>query len=129
MVMRLPSAQVMIRGHGIEPHFGLPVQWGVCFSLCLVFPLLVFSTLSQINKVLKQNKNKYYLPNCFYPNLHLYSSSGEYVADGYLPQNKLGCSLKMQLPSFSYSNSDLVHLVCGPRVCILSIIPCHCYAP
>ena len=37
------------QGPGIESHIGLPVQWGVCFSLCMLLPLLVLS-LSMTNK-------------------------------------------------------------------------------
>ena len=54
-VKHLPSAQVMISRSWDQPHIGLPVQWGACFSLslchspacaCLFFAL----SLCQINK-------------------------------------------------------------------------------
>ena len=41
----------------MEPHAGLPAQWGVCFSLSLCTSPCSCS-LSQINKILKKKKKK-----------------------------------------------------------------------
>ena len=43
VVERLPSAQVMIPGSWDRALSRAPCSVGVCFSLCLLLPLLVFS--------------------------------------------------------------------------------------
>jgi len=42
-VENLPSAQIVIPGLGSSPMSGVLAQRGVCFSLCLLLPLLVLS--------------------------------------------------------------------------------------
>ena len=45
------------QGPGIKPHMGLPAQQGACSSLSLC-PSLCLYSLSQINKIFKNNNNK-----------------------------------------------------------------------
>ena len=61
LVECLPSTQVMISGSWIEPHLGLPAQWGVgfCFFLSLCALSLLLSrlpSLKEINKIFKWKK-------------------------------------------------------------------------
>ena len=49
VVKRLPSAQVVIPGPGIESHTRFPAQWGACYSFSLCCSSCSLS-LSQMNK-------------------------------------------------------------------------------